>query len=240
MSGLVVLAVDDEDHALNDLAWLLRQADAVDEVLVASSGTHALKLLGARPDVDALFVDVQMPGLTGVELVSLLRNYKEPPAVVFVTAFDRYAVEAFDLEACDYLVKPVDEARLEQTIRRVQRNSSADGGAESMVTLTCRVGRETYTIGRDDVAIVEAAGDLVRLWTTDGTSHLVRESISSLTAAWSPRGFLRIHRSYLVSADRITTVRSNAGARSVVILDRELPVSRRYTRLLEEYFGHDR
>ncbi|MEM9132769.1 MAG: LytTR family DNA-binding domain-containing protein [Actinomycetota bacterium] len=238
MRELVVLAVDDEDHALSDLAWLLDQAEGIREVIKAQSGTQALKLLGSRTDVDALFLDVQMPGLSGVELVSLLRNYKNPPAVVFVTAFDRYAVDAFDLEAVDYLVKPVDEARLDQTIRRVQRlQVGADGATDTFATLTCRVGRKTYTINRDDVVVVEAAGDLVRLWTEDGESHLVRESISSLTAAWSANGFLRIHRSYLVRAASMASVRSNAGSRSVMILDRELPVSRRYTRLLEEYFA---
>ncbi len=238
MRELVVLAVDDEDHALSDLAWLLGQAEGVREVIKARSGTQALKTLGTRTDVDALFVDVQMPGLSGVELVALLRNYKSPPAVVFVTAFDRYAVEAFDLEACDYLVKPVDESRLDQTLRRVQRlQTGSETVGDSFATLTCRVGRKTYTINRDDVVIVEAAGDLVRLWTDDGESHLVRESISSLTAAWSATGYLRIHRSYLVRAASMATVRSDAGARSVTILDRELPVSRRYTRLLEEYFA---
>ncbi|MEM7342142.1 MAG: LytTR family DNA-binding domain-containing protein [Actinomycetota bacterium] len=235
MRELVVLAVDDEDHALSDLAWLLGQSDGVGEVIKAQSGTQALKLLGARTDIDALFLDVQMPGLSGVELVTLLRNYKQPPAVVFVTAFDRYAVEAFDLEACDYLVKPVDEARLDQTIRRVQRLQGGETVGDSFATLTCRVGRKTYTINRDDVVLVEAAGDLVRLWTDDGESHLVRESISSLTAAWSATGFLRIHRSFLVRAASMGTLRSNAGSRSVMVLDRELPVSRRYTRLLEEY-----
>lgn len=235
---LVVLAVDDEDLALNDLTWMLDRAEQVGEVLQARSGTEALRLLGSRPDIDALFLDVQMPGLTGVELGALLRNYRDPPAVAFVTAYDRYAVEAFDLDACDYLLKPVDEARLEQTIRRIIRTRRGDGtSTDSFTTLTCRVGNETYTINRDDVTIVEAAGDLVRVATIDGSTHLVRESISSLTAAWSAAGFLRIHRSYLVRTDLVTRVRTNSGARTIEIQDRELPVSRRYSRLLEEHLG---
>lgn len=89
----------------------------------------------------------------------------------------------------------------------------------------------------DDVTVVEAAGDLVRVQTLDGNSHLVRETISSLTAAWSALGFLRIHRSYLIRTDQVTTVRTKSGARTVEVQGQELPVSRRYTRLLEEHLG---
>lgn len=232
-----MLAVDDEDLALNDLTWMLDQAEEIGEVLQARSGTEALRLLGSRTDIDALFLDIQMPGLTGVELGALLRNYREPPLIAFVTAHDRYAVEAFDLEACDYLLKPVDEARLEQTIRRILKARRDMVPADPVATLTCRVGNDSYTINRDDVSVVEAAGDLIRVHTLDGKSHLVRESISSLTAAWSASGFLRIHRSYLIRTDQVTTVRTKAGARTIEIQGRELPVSRRYTRLLEEHLG---
>ncbi len=240
MSGITVLAVDDEDLARNDLARLLEQAEDVCEVLSAKSSTQALQILADRPDIDALFLDVQMPGLNGVELARLLKNYKNPPAIAFVTAHDHYAVDAFDLQACHYLLKPVDQSRLDQAIRRVMRDSPGDPhGKDSFTALTCRRGNKTYTIDRDEVFIVEAAGDLVRIHTNDDESHLVRESISSLTAAWSACGFLRIHRSYLVRASAIVRVRTEAGARSVEIAGRELPVSRRYTRLLEDHFARD-
>ncbi len=238
MSGLTVLTVDDEELARNDLAWLLRRASGVDEVLTADSATEAIRLLGTRSDIGALFLDVQMPGLDGIELARMLKNYKSPPAVAFVTAFDDYAVEAFDLNACDYLLKPVDPNRLDETIRRMVRDSGGDGGdSPSLGTLVCRRGNESYTINRDEISIIEAAGDLVRVHTIDGSSHLVRESISSLTAAWASCGFLRIHRSYLVRLTRITKVRTESGARSVEVDGQQLPVSRRYTRLLEERLG---
>jgi len=239
MAGLTVLAVDDEELARNDLAWLLSQVDDVSEVLVAQSGTEALRILGRRNDIDALFLDVQMPGLNGVELVALLKGYKNAPAVAFVTAFDNYAVEAFDLEACDYLVKPVNQARLEETIRRVRASTIDTTPHDSFSTLTCRVGNKSYTIGRDEIVIVEAAGDLVKVLAA-GEIHHIRESISSLTAAWSSHGFLRIHRSFLVRASEIKRMRSSGGTRTVEILDRELPVSRRYARLLDDYFLRER
>jgi len=238
MSGLTVLVVDDEALARNDLAWLLSQADDVDKVLTASSGTEALKHLGDGTAVDALFLDIQMPSLNGLELARLLKNYKKSPATVFVTAYEEYAVDAFSLEACDYLLKPVDEGRLDQTIRRLLRSvAGSQTSGDSFATLTCRVGSSSFTIDRDEIVIVEAAGDLVRVHTAEDSSHLVRESISSLTAAWASSGFLRIHRSYLVRATNIERVRTSGGARSVEIWGQQLPVSRRYNRLLDDYFA---
>ncbi len=241
MSGITVLAIDDEELALNDLIRLLSQADEIGEVLSAKTSTQALQVLADRRDIDALFLDIQMPGLNGIELARVLKNYKNPPAIAFVTAHDSYAVDAFELQACDYLLKPVDQSRLDQAIRRVVRESGDSGGAskDSFAKLTCRRGSKTFTIDRDEVSVVEAAGDLVRVHTIEGESHLVRESISSLTAAWSSCGFLRIHRSYLIRASSIVRVRSEGGARSVEVDGRDLPVSRRYTRLLEDYFSRD-
>ncbi len=237
MSGLTVLAVDDEELARNDLAWLLERANGVDEVLTADSATEAIRLLGVRTDIGALFLDVQMPGLDGIELARMLKNYKSPPAIAFVTAFDDYAVEAFDLNACDYLMKPVDPNRLDETIRRMARDSGDGADSPSLSMLVCRRGNDSYTINRDEISVIEAAGDLVRVYTDDGNSHLVRESISSLTAAWATSGYLRIHRSYLVRVASITKVRTESGARSIEIEGRQLPVSRRYTRLLEDRLG---
>lgn len=229
-----MLVVDDEQHARDDLAWLLGRSDAVCEVLHADSGEAALRLLNERDDIDALFVDVQMPGLDGVELVKVLRNYRRPPAIAFVTAYDEYAVDAFDLDVCDYLVKPVHDERLGDTLRRMRermQTRETTAPTDALVQLTARVGNRQVTVDRDDVTIIEAAGDYVRVTTGDG-SYLVRDSISSLTSAWSGAGFVRIHRSHLVRLDAVDEVRSVDGGRTVVIRGRELPVSRRYTRLL--------
>lgn len=237
VKGLRVLLVDDEELARNDLSWLLEQSGSVCEVMSVSSGEEALRMLGGRDDIDGLFLDVQMPGLDGVELVKIIRNFKAPPAIAFVTAFDEYAVDAFDLEVCDYLMKPVEQARLEETLRRMRDRIGQDVGGEPeeeglLRRLSGRVGNETFSVQRDDVSVVEAAGDYVRANTPAG-SYLVRESISSLTSAWSAFGFIRIHRSYLVRASAITSVRVVDGSRLVEIAGRELPVSRRYQRLLQ-------
>lgn len=237
--ALRVLAVDDEELALNDLTWLLDQNEHIVEVVTASSGQEALKLLNDRDDIDGVFLDVQMPGLSGVDLVKVLNNFKTPPEVAFVTAFDGYAVDAFGLNVCDYLMKPVAQNRLDETIRRMGANRAEPSTANdrgSLAQLTCRVGDRSYTVDRDDVSIVEAAGDYVRVFTEDA-SHLLRESISSLTSAWSAAGFVRIHRSYLIRSASISEVRNVDGRRTVLINDRELPVSRRYSRLLQDHLG---
>jgi DNA-binding LytR/AlgR family response regulator len=237
--GLRVLAVDDEELALNDLTWLLDQSDTIDEVVTARSGNEALRVLNDRSDIDAVFLDVHMPGLSGVDLVGVLNNFKSPPAVAFVTAFDKYAVDAFDLNVCDYLMKPVAQNRLDETIRRIHaqrhENPTATDDA-ALAQLTARNGNTTHRIDRSAVSVVEASGDYVRVFTASD-SHLVRESISSLTSAWSAAGFVRIHRSYLVRSSAITEVRNSDGRRTVVVGDRELPVSRRYSRLLQDRLG---
>jgi len=234
-----VLAVDDEELALNDLIWLLGQSDAIDEVVSAGSGEEALRLLNERQDIDGVFLDIQMPGLSGVDLVKVLNNFRSPPAVAFVTAFDNYAVDAFKLNVCDYLMKPVAQNRLDETIRRMSTTRAEavpNVEAGSLAKLPCRTGDRSYTVARDDVSIVEASGDYVRVYTGE-ESHLLRESISSLTSAWSAAGFIRIHRSYLIRSAAITEVRKVDGRRTVMVNDQELPVSRRYSRLLQEHLG---
>ena len=234
---LRVLVVDDEQLALDDLTWLLRQNESIDDVRTATSGDEALRLIGTGADLDGIFLDIQMPGLSGVDLVRVLRNYQSPPPIAFVTAFDDYALDAFDLNVCDYLVKPVAQDRLDETIRRMAASAPAAPPKSALEELIARVGTTTHTIARDDVVHVEASGDYVRVHTAD-KSYLVRESISSLTSAWSAAGFVRIHRSYLVKVDQISEVRSTDARRTVVLPGVELPVSRRYLRLVEDHLSN--
>ena len=117
-NGLRALAVDDELPQLDELAYLLRRDERVGEVLTASDATEALRQLRDRP-VDVVFLDIRMPGLDGLELARVLTRFAQPPAVVFVTAHDDRAVDAFDLGAVDYLLKPLRADRLSESLRRV-------------------------------------------------------------------------------------------------------------------------
>lgn len=227
--ALRVLVVDDEQPALDELAFLLGHDERVGEVHTCGSATEALRILRDEA-VDAVLVDVEMPGLSGLELASVLSRFKEPPPVVFVTAHTEHAVEAFDLRAVDYLLKPVREERLREAVRRI-RDAGAPAPAED--TIAVELGGVTRFVARSDVHYVEAQGDYARLHTA-GASHLVRLPLSSLEERWRDAGFLRIHRSLLVSLRHVDEVRSDNGRYSVLVDGQELQVSRRLTPTLRE------
>ena len=180
-------------------------------------------------EVDAVFLDIQMPGLTGLDLAQVLARFKTPPPVVFVTAHEEHAVEAFELRAVDYVLKPVREERLAEAVRRVVE---AGGPAPTGdVQIPVERGGVTRFINRSEITHVEAQGDYARLHTAEG-SHLVRAPLSTLAEQWAAAGFVRIHRSVLVALPHVEEVRSEGGRVSVVIGGTELPVSRRHTREL--------
>lgn len=233
---LHVLAVDDEPPALAELAYLLGENAGVGAVSTAASGPDALRLLQSQP-VDAVFLDIRMPGLDGLELARVLAQFADPPRVVFVTAYDDYAVDAFDLQASDYVLKPLRPERLAETVRRLTGSPPGAGahvpGAEPGEMIPVELGGVTRFVARSDVRYVEAHGDYVRLH-TGGESHLVRVPLSTLEGRWSEAGFVRIHRRHLVALAHIDELRWEGTRASVRIGDELLPVSRRQTRELRD------
>ena len=231
---LRVLVVDDERPALDELAWLLDRDDRVGPVSCCDSATAALRVL-REEHVDAVFVDIAMPGLTGLELAEVLAQFKSPPPVVFVTAHAEHAVDAFDLNAVDYVLKPVREERLREAVRRISEAGGTPGRPED--TLAVELGGVTRFVSRSEVRYVEAQGDYARLHTQDG-SHLVRIPLAQLEERWANAGFVRIHRSYLVALPLVSELRMTANGYAVVIGTgdgaKELPVSRRHTKELKE------
>lgn len=226
-----VLVVDDERPALDELAYLLGHDPRVREVLTCDSATETLRLL-QETAVDAVFLDVQMPGLTGLELAQVLARFREPPPVVFVTAHEQHAVEAFDLRAVDYVLKPVRADRLAEAVRRVVEGTT-DRGPAADLQVPVELGGVTRFVARSDIGYVEAQGDYARLHTAGG-SHLVRTPLSQLEDEWAPAGFVRVHRSLLVSLAHVAEVRMEAGRCTVVVQGTELQVSRRHTRELRD------
>ncbi|HEX6498575.1 MAG TPA: LytTR family DNA-binding domain-containing protein [Micromonosporaceae bacterium] len=235
-----VLAVDDEPPALDELAYLLRADERVDVVHTAADATAALRVL-RDTDVDAVFLDIRMPGLDGMELARLLNRFATPPAVVFVTAYDDRAVDAFDLGVADYVRKPVRADRIAESLRRVATarlvpaHPAVEGRREREEdpTIPIELAGVTKLLPRSAVRWVEAQGDYARLHTADG-SHLVRVSLATLAERWAGAGFVRIHRSYLVQLKLITELRSTGNTYVVIVDGRELPVSRRHTRELKD------
>jgi DNA-binding LytR/AlgR family response regulator len=228
---LRVLVIDDERPALDELAFLLERDPRVGGVLTCDSATEALRILQDL-DVDAVFLDIQMPGLTGLDLAQVLARFRTPPPVVFVTAHEEHAVEAFDLHAVDYVLKPVRGDRLAEAVRRV-----VEGGARPQASgdeqIPVERGGVTRFLNRSDITHVEAQGDYARLH-TGSDSHLLRTPLSALEEEWGLAGFVRIHRSLLVSLAHVDEVRMDSGRCTVVVAGHELAVSRRHTRELRD------
>jgi DNA-binding LytR/AlgR family response regulator len=237
--GLRALAVDDEAPQLDELAYLLRADERVASVTTASDATAALRVL-RDGETDVVFLDIRMPGLDGLELARVLRRFAQPPSIVFVTAHEDRAVDAFELGAVDYLLKPLREDRLAESLRRVAvarvsaPAASAPGpGGDAEEVIPIELAGTTRLLPRSQVRWVEAQGDYARLHTADG-SHLIRAALTVLADRWADAGFVRIHRSYLVAVRRISELRLTGSGYVVIVDGQELPVSRRHTRELKE------
>jgi DNA-binding LytR/AlgR family response regulator len=244
-AGLRALLVDDEAPALSELAFLLRRDQRVGEIRTATSGADALRALDVH-QFDVVFCDIKMPGLDGMDFARVLARFAERPQIVFVTAYDEHAVDAFEVRATDYVMKPVRADRLAEAVRRVlaaRSRSQGSGGSgpgddaagtdAADETIPIELGGVTKFIQRSQVLYAEAHGDYARLHTATG-SHLVRVSLTTLEDRWSASGFVRIHRSTLVSLPQVTEVRMDRGRCSVRLDGVELQVSRRHTRDLRD------
>jgi DNA-binding LytR/AlgR family response regulator len=229
--GLRLLVVDDERPALDELTFLLERDDRVSAVCSADSAAEALRIL-QEGEVDAVFTDIRMPGLSGLDLARVLSRFRSPPPVVFITAHDEHAVDAFEVDAVDYVLKPVRDARLGEAVRRVveARAPLREPDDES---IPVELGGVTRFVSRGDVLYAEAQGDYARLHTAEG-SHLIRTPLTTLEDDWRDAGFVRIHRSLLVALSHVEEVRVDAGRCSVLVGGQELTVSRRHTRELRD------
>jgi DNA-binding LytR/AlgR family response regulator len=255
---LRVLVVDDEQPAVDEISWLLRQQGDVLELHTAANATAALRLLDEHT-IDVVFLDIEMPDLSGLELARVLRRFAAPPAVVFVTAFERHAVDAFEVKAVDYVLKPIRTDRLDDTMRRIVAlipraipsvsvvdvvnapglapSGLGVGGPRSRVAVES-AGRTSF-VDRVDVVAVEASRDYVRLHTAT-KSYLVRIPISELESEWASVGFVRVHRSYLVAVSHVKELISEGQGLTVLVGSLTIPVSRTYSRNLRERLVSDR
>ncbi|MEJ3405915.1 LytTR family DNA-binding domain-containing protein [Rathayibacter sp. YIM 133350] len=232
-----VLIADDEQPALDELGRLLARDERIGETYRASSGPEALRLLSTEP-IEAAFLDIHMPGLSGFDLARALSRFEHRPALVFVTADEEGALEAFELAATDYLLKPVRRERLERCVSRLIQAIEAapsTGPIAQPEVIAVSLGGTTRMVRRDDIRFVQAQGDYARLH-TDEHSYLVRIPMSDLERQWAEAGFLRIHRSYLVAVPHITRLRLGASSPTITAGGADLPVSRRLLPALREYF----
>lgn len=237
---LDVLVVDDVAPALDELCELLRESSGIATVQAADDALSALRLLQGA-EFDAVFLDISMPGMDGLELAGLLARMSTPPVVVFVTAFEEHAVSAYGVGAVDYLLKPVAAERLADALGRVRRLLAGAGAdtarppvVDELAAVPVELGGRTRYIRRADVRYAEAQGDYVRLHTGTG-SHLLRMPISRLEEHWRGVGFTRVHRSYLLAVHVVQELRSDVSGGLLAHTDvGDVPVSRRHARGLRD------
>lgn len=232
---LKALIVDDEVHARSELRYLLGEAGGVEVVGEASDAVEALQLIKAVP-YDCIFLDVDMPGLSGVQLAQVLASVESPPAVVFVTAHSEHAVKAFEVAAADYLVKPVEVERLRQTIGRL--SPAADVSRVERIPVE-KAGKKLL-LDVDDILYVMAKDDYSYLH-TDGERYLSTLSLMQLEARLEKRGFFRVHRRFLVNLSQVREVVPMYGGTLLLTLrdaaETQVPVSRRRVPSLKRTLG---
>jgi len=222
--------VDDEPLPRERIATLLETHPEVEIVAECRDGAEAVRVI---PEVkaDLLFLDIQMPELDGFEVLEALEG-DQLPAVIFVTAFDEYAVRAFEVSAIDYLLKPIDPVRFEQALgralERMTRSPDASGELQSFLSrwraqrgfaarFVVRAGGKVTFIRPQDVDWIDAAGNYVRLH-SGGRQHLVRETMKSIDSRLDPEVFVRVHRSAIVNIDRVASLEPYFHGEYVVIM----------------------
>jgi two-component system LytT family response regulator len=244
-SRLRVLVVDDEAPIRRHVQALLGRAPDVDVVAAAEDGLAAVDAI-RRLAPDVVFLDVQMPGLSGMDVVRAVGAAMPP--TVFVTAHDRYAVDAFDVAAVDYLVKPFDDERFARALVRAReavarRAGGRDAAATEAIArgaylerIAVQIRGELRPVLVDDIERITASGVYAELH-VGGRSHLVRESLQKLEEALDPAEFLRVHRSAIVRLDRVTAFRRVPGGDAEVRLHSGVwvRVSRRRRDALERW-----
>jgi two-component system LytT family response regulator/two-component system response regulator LytT len=261
---LRAVLVDDEALARDELAFLLGQAGGVDIVGQAGDGVEAIAAIG-RLQPDVVFLDVQMPGLTGFEVARQLLVTEDDSSaahIVFVTAFDQHAIEAFEVNAVDYLLKPVDPARLDLALQRTRRRIASErqaGGDAALIgaaqlekivqlvterqnrreRLAIRVGERFLLVQAEDIFYASLADESITVVTSQhaGTSNY--RTLDELQARLDPGVFWRVHRSHLVNINKIKEIvpwfSRNYILRMKDEKGTEIPVSRTQTRRLRDY-----
>ena len=257
-----VLVVDDEQLARDELCYQLDQLGNVEIVGQAADGLEALAAV-ERHEPDLVFLDIQMPGLGGFEVARrLLEKGDEPPALVFVTAFDQHAIEAFDVNAVDYLLKPVESGRLEQALQRARKRVEADRQSpsgslpvndqlEKIVKLmtsgrqirrdqvAIRVGERFMLVQAEEIIYASLADDSINIVTGQVTGTSNYRTLDDLQARLDPDIFWRVHRSHLVNINKIKEIvpwfSRNYILRMKDTKGTEIPVSRTQTKRLREY-----
>jgi len=243
------LIIDDEQLARQRLMRLLEPYENIDIIGEAVNGQDGLeKIETLKPDL--IFLDIEMPVFNGFEMLGQLQHQ---PKVVFTTAYDQYAIKAFEEDSIDYLLKPVETGRLEKTIKRLQQTQHQPidygnldvlmrhlQGTKNIKTLTVKIGDKILLVKLDTIIYIEAEEKYVFLHTVDGKKHLTDFTISSLEEKL-PDQFVRIHRSTVINSDQIKEIRKGFNGAFVFVMNNtentRLKSSRSNGEVLRDRFG---
>lgn len=235
--GLIkALVVDDEAPARSELRYLLEEAGGVEVIGEASNAQEALQLIRAIP-YDVVFLDIDMPGISGMQLAEALAQAERPPAVVFVTAHSEHAVKAFEVAAVDYLVKPVELKRLQAAISRLRPSEEAPVRVERIPVE--KAGRKLL-VQVQDIYYVMAKDDYSYIF-TESERFLSTMSLAQLEARLEPQGFFRVHRRFVVNLAQVREVVPMYGGTMMLTLKdaagTQVPASRRRVPALKKALG---
>ncbi len=265
MNPLRAIIVDDEKLARRGLALRLADLEQIDVIAECANGAEALEQIGTQSP-DLVFLDIQMPGMDGFDLVCELQS-DAMPLIIFVTAFDQYAIDAFRVHAVDYILKPIDEERLAEAVARaVERHAShSQGSKENLMALV--TGRDERTAARDlvvsdspsarwperltikdgsefqfirieDIQWIDAAGDYMCVH-AGGKTHIMRTTMKHLESSLNPDTFIRVHRSSIVNSNNIVSAASHLNGEYILTLEggARLKVSRSYRDRIKSLLG---
>ena len=251
---LKTIVVDDEQLARDELGYLLGQVGGVEIIAQAGNGVEALETID-RLQPDLVFLDVQMPGLTGFEVARRLLDNGPASHIIFVTAYDQHALKAFQVRALDYILKPFDRERfveaLQRARRQIEREETGDLGRRLLALvkdlrkdqpktdrLVVKSGGRLFFLRMDEIDWIEAAGNYVRLH-VGNSSHLLRETMNAIEGRLDPEKFFRIHRSRIVNMERIQEMQPWLNGEYAVVLrtGTRLTLSRGYREKLQERLG---
>jgi DNA-binding LytR/AlgR family response regulator len=227
------LLIDDEPPALKVLARYISDIGGMEITGQCQNAIEALEVLRQK-QVDVIFLDIKMPRIIGTEF---LKNLSHPPKVIFVTAYREYAVDGFELDAVDYLVKPVSFERFFKAITKLNRvmgketfSTITSDAVNSTAFVYLKVDKGMKKVFVNDIEYIESWKDYIKIFLTDKTSLLVKQSISSIENLLSEHKFLRVHRSFIVSLDKI----SGYNGLSVQLSKQEIPIGRLYKQAVME------
>jgi len=238
------LVVDDEPLVRSELVYALRKAGGEIEIDEAPDAVEALRVI-AGGAYDVVFLDISLPGLSGLEATKVINALPSAPQVVFVTAHDTHAVDAFELAAFDYVVKPVSQERLARTLERLraQRETTAVPAASpngNLGRVALEDGERTRLVKLAEIRYVQANGHVVTARTFDGDLRW-KGSLAEAAARLEPAGFLRVHRAYLVNPERVVEVEPFFGGSYLLRVDdkarSEVPISRNYFPTVRKALG---